>query len=112
MHLRLVPRQCIHNYLCNLHSGAFTPAVDCSLSAVGLLAVITAAPEVHLQLERHLLLFCKVDLENWVEPARPLSQAEKDVAFVLDNKIFSVSPHSGSLQPGQKKQVGDYGLCS
>lgn len=50
-------------------------------------------------------LLQQVDLEKWVEPARPLSQAEKDRAFIIDNNIFEVLPRHGSLAAGQAQQV-------
>lgn len=40
-----------------------------------------------------------------MEPARPLTEAEKERAFIIDNKIFDLHPHNGSLQPGETQQV-------
>jgi hypothetical protein len=59
---------------------------------------------------RHLVhnaswLLLQVDLEKWVEPARPLSEAEKDRAFIIDSNIFEVLPRHGSLAAGQAQQV-------
>jgi hypothetical protein len=53
----------------------------------------------------------QVDLEKWVEPARPLSQAEKDRAFIIDNHIFEVLPRHASLAAGQAQQVSCHGLA-
>jgi hypothetical protein len=47
----------------------------------------------------------QVELENWVEPARPLTQAEKERAFIIDNAIFELHPRSGRLQPGATETV-------
>lgn len=47
----------------------------------------------------------QVDLEKWVEPARPLSEAEKDRAFIVENNIFEVQPKHGCLAAGQAQQV-------
>jgi hypothetical protein len=51
-------------------------------------------------------LAAQVDLENWVEPARPLTQAEKERAFIIDNNLFEVLPKHGCLPAGQAQQVG------
>lgn len=45
-------------------------------------------------------------MENWVEPARPLTLAEQERAFIINNKIFEVLPRHGTLQAGQAQQVG------
>lgn len=47
-----------------------------------------------------------MDRENWVEPAQPLTQAERERAFVLDNGVIEAAPRSGCLQPGATQQVG------
>jgi hypothetical protein len=46
-----------------------------------------------------------VDLENWVEAAKPLTQAERERAFIIDNKVLEVLPRAGTLQQGQVQQV-------
>jgi hypothetical protein len=48
---------------------------------------------------------CQVELENWVEPNRPLTQAEKERAFIIDNSMFELHPRSGRLQPGATEKV-------
>jgi hypothetical protein len=53
----------------------------------------------------------QVELENWVESSRPLTQAEKLRAFVLEAGLFKASPRSGALQPGQCTQVRGDGLA-
>jgi hypothetical protein len=58
-----------------------------------------------------------VDLENWVEPARPLTQAERERAFIIDNHVFEVLPKHGCLAAGQAQRVREaaatmrQGLC-
>jgi hypothetical protein len=47
----------------------------------------------------------QVDLENWVEAARPLTQAETERTFIIENKIFEVLPRHGTLAAGQAQQV-------
>jgi hypothetical protein len=47
----------------------------------------------------------QVDMENWVESARPLTQAEKERAFIIDNKVFEVLPRHGTLGAGEAQQV-------
>lgn len=44
-------------------------------------------------------------MENWVESARPLTQAEKERAFIIDNKVFEVLPQHGTLGAGEAQQV-------
>jgi hypothetical protein len=48
----------------------------------------------------------QVELENWVEANRPLTQAEKERAFIIDNSIFELHLRSGRLQPGATEKVG------
>lgn len=50
----------------------------------------------------------QVELERWVEPAKPLSPAEQARAFIIDHAIFGVQPHSTELQPGQPAEVGAF----
>eukprot|EP00879_Flechtneria_rotunda_P014773 GHRR01015437.1.p1 GENE.GHRR01015437.1~~GHRR01015437.1.p1 ORF type:complete len:1087 (+),score=398.72 GHRR01015437.1:1465-4725(+) len=47
----------------------------------------------------------EVELESWVETARPVSQTEKERAFVIENAILGMQPHSGTLVPGSTQQV-------
>lgn len=46
----------------------------------------------------------QIELECWAESAE-LSPTELLQMKVQDNRMFSVSPHSGKLQPGQRRAV-------
>jgi hypothetical protein len=39
-------------------------------------------------------------VENWVEPALPLDDAARNLAFMLEHNIFEISPMRGELPPG------------
>jgi hypothetical protein len=52
-----------------------------------------------------VLLPGQVELENWVEQPRPLTQVEIERAFIIDNAIFELHPCSGRLQPGATETV-------
>ena len=47
----------------------------------------------------------EVDLENWVEIGEPASEVDAHQRFVLEQKIISVSPKFGALEPGQRQPV-------
>jgi hypothetical protein len=47
----------------------------------------------------------QVDLESWVEPAKPQTQAERERTFMLERRVFEVVPRSGRLAPGAAQQV-------
>lgn len=46
----------------------------------------------------------QIELESWAESAE-LSPTELLQMKVQDNRMFSVSPRSGKLQPGQQRAV-------
>ena len=41
-----------------------------------------------------------VETENWVEDAIPLNDAERQLQFIMEHRIFDFYPTSGILQPG------------
>jgi hypothetical protein len=47
----------------------------------------------------------QVELENWVEPGKPLTAAEKAHAFVVEAGLLEAHPRSGHLPAGQCTQA-------
>jgi hypothetical protein len=78
-------------------------------------AVISSPPTVvHLLIENTgdievdwcftFLSKLEVKKEKWVDLGER-NEAEKEQAFIVENKIFSLSPESGQLQPGRYNDV-------
>jgi hypothetical protein len=42
-----------------------------------------------------------VELEAWVEPPRPHTDAEAEADFIQQNRVFEYTPHGGALRPGE-----------
>lgn len=47
----------------------------------------------------------EMEQENWVEPSRPLNDAEMARDFITQHRLFDVRPRSGVLLPGDRASV-------
>lgn len=48
---------------------------------------------------------CQVDVDNWVEPAEPLTPAEHARDYILQHRLFNATPSSGTLPPGASAEL-------
>ena len=54
----------------------------------------------------------EMELENWVEPSRPFTEAEAEADFIQQHRIFEHAPHGGTLAPGQGCTVSSCIACA